>query len=469
MSLGSGRFVALFAALRQPADLASEAGRAHARNRAIAFTALASAFARGVSILTALVSVPLTLHYLGTERYGMWMTLSAFSALLSFTDFGIGNSVLTAVARSAGGGDPAELRRQISSAYGAMCGIATAMLALLALAYPFVPWDRLFNVTSARAAAEAGPAAAMFFVILALTTPLGLVTRIQMGLQEGFRANLWQGAASVAALGALVVATRLEASLPWLVLALAGTPLLVSLVNMIHFFGRVRPGLRPQVRHFSTHAIRRLSVDGGMFLILQVCAALMFQINALIIAQVLGAKAVAVYAVPDRMFSVISMVLAFVLAPLWPAYGEAVARGDIAWVRSTLRRSLVYGAGGAVAMSILLILAGQQLLHWWVGDAVAVPFLLILGMGIWKVIDAIANSVAVFLNGVNEIRIQVVLALISVVASLLLKVWWLELFGIAGVVFAMIATYCILMLPFLTTACSRALAAISARGVQGVR
>ena len=32
-----------------------------------------------------------------------------------------------------------------------------------------------------------------------------------------------------------------------------------------------------------------------------------------------------------------------VLSPLWPAYGEAVARDDLPWVHRTLRRSVVIG------------------------------------------------------------------------------------------------------------------------------
>ena len=463
MSLGSGRFVALFAALRQPADLASEAGRAHARNRAIAFTALASAFARGVSILTALVSVPLTLHYLGNERYGMWMTLSAFSALLSFADFGIGNSVLTALARRAGSGDEQGLRVHISSAHGAMSAISLAMLALLALAYPLVDWAALFNARSDLAREEAGPAAIVFLAILALSTPIGLITRVQLGLQQGFRGNVWQGVSSVVTLVVLVAATRLEASLPWLVLALAGTPLLVSMINTIDYFWRVRPGLRPMVRLFDGRAMRSLSVDGGMFLVLQVCAALMFQINTLIIAQLLGAEAVATYAVPERMFAIVGMVLAFVLNPLWPAYGDAVARGDISWVRRTLKISLILGMGGAALMSLFLVLAGPTLLRLWVGSAIEVPFALILGFAVWKVIEAFGNGSAMFLNGINAIGIQLAFAVINVIASVALKIWLVGIYGLPGVMYATCLAYGVIAIPPIVWVVRRSMAKIEAR------
>jgi O-antigen/teichoic acid export membrane protein len=200
--------------------------------------------------------------------------------------------------------------------------------------------------------------------------------------------------------------------------------------------------------------------------VLQVCAALMFQINTLIIAQLLGAEAVPAYAVPERMFGIIGMILGFVLSPLWPAYGDAVARGDIAWTRKVLRRSLVLGGGIAAGLSGLMVLAAPQLLHWWVGDAITVPFMVILGFGIWKVIETVANAVAMFLNGVNVLGVQVVLALVGVVVSFIMKVWWVKLYGVSGLIFAMNATYLVFILPFLAMACRKAFVSIESRAVQ---
>jgi O-antigen/teichoic acid export membrane protein len=448
---------ALFEAAFAKADHLTEQGRSQARHRAIALTALTSAFARFVGIATTLVAVPLTLHYLGAERYGMWMTLSAFALLLAFTDFGIGNSVLTAVARGAGSEDSSDLRRQIASAYGATWAIALIMLAALAATYSLVPWSRLYNVSSPVAVGEAGPSTGIFLAIVFLSTPLSLIYRIQLGLQQGYRSSLWQTAASLTALMALVLAIRSETSLPWLVLALAGAPMMLALVNGLDFFVRVRPDLRPRLSDCDRRTMRLLIGNGALFVVLQLCAALLFQTNALIIAQVLDATAVAVYAVPERMFSVVTVILALVLTPLWPAYGEAAARGDREWVRRTLKRSLVLSVGTAAVLSALLVILGPTLLRWWVGNAVAVPFTLILGLGIWKVIEAAGNALAMFLNGLNRLRVQALAAVVTVVASILLKIWWIDLFGLPGVMLATIVAYGVFAMPVLCIVASQAL------------
>jgi hypothetical protein len=73
-------------------DTATADGRSNERFRRASLNAAISAMTKGIAVVTTAVSVPLTLGYLGSELFGMWMTLSALIAMLSFTDLGIGNN-----------------------------------------------------------------------------------------------------------------------------------------------------------------------------------------------------------------------------------------------------------------------------------------------------------------------------------------------------------------------------------------
>jgi len=55
---------------RESFDTSDESGRSKERYRRAAFTTLASIGARGIAILTSLITVPLTLHYLGADATG---------------------------------------------------------------------------------------------------------------------------------------------------------------------------------------------------------------------------------------------------------------------------------------------------------------------------------------------------------------------------------------------------------------
>ena len=409
--------------------------------RRVSLTALAATMAKVVQVGTALISIPLTLHYLGGERFGMWMTISSLIAMLSFADFGIANGVLSAVAQAHGREDRAELQRIVSSGFSMLTAIAAGLLSLFAAAYAFVPWHAVFNVQGELARAEAGPALAVFVACFACAIPLAVVQRVQMGLQQGFLASLWQCVGSVCALAGVLIAIRLQGGLPWLVLALAGAPLMAALLNSLLFYLRSQPDLRPRLARCAAADARRLAATGALFFVLQITVAVAYTSDSIVIAQLMGASAVAEYAVPEKLFGLISIGVAMVLAPLWPAYGEAIARGDHAWVRGTLKRSLLMALGIAGVASLCLVVLAPTLLQWWVSDALAAPFLLLLALAVWKVIEAGGNAVAVYLNGAHVIGLQVAIAVSVAISALLLKLLLIPMFGIAGAVWATVVAY----------------------------
>jgi O-antigen/teichoic acid export membrane protein len=424
-----------------PFDQSTPEGRAQERHRRVALTAAAAALAKVLSVSTALISVPLTLHYLGAERFGMWMTVSSLIAMLAFADFGIANGVLSAVADGHGRDDTPAIQHAVSSGFFMLAGIASTVVVLFAVAYPFVSWHRVFNVQGELARAEAGPALAVFVGCFAAAIPLGVVQRVQMGLQQGFMASLWQCVGSVFGLVGVLVAIQLEGGLPWLVASLAGTPLVAAVLNSLHFYWRRRPDLRPRRQWISRDAARRVASTGVLFFVLQLTMAVAYTSDSIVIAQVLGASAVAAYAVPDKLFGLVGTALAIVLGPLWPAYGEAIARGDSAWVRKTLKRATLTAVGAAAGITALLVLLGPDLIRLWVGDAVAPPLMLLVALAVWKITEAGGTSVAMFLNGARVIRLQLWCAVPTALSAIVLKFWLVQHAGLAGAVWASVVAY----------------------------
>ena len=61
----------------KPFDTATQEGRSLERYRRAGLTTVTSVMAKGVTVATSLITVRLTIHYLGTERYGLWMTITS--------------------------------------------------------------------------------------------------------------------------------------------------------------------------------------------------------------------------------------------------------------------------------------------------------------------------------------------------------------------------------------------------------
>lgn len=419
----------------------NEIGRGAERNRRAALTGIASTVARIVQAGTSLVTIPLTIHYLGNERFGLWMTISSVLAMAAFADFGLGNGVLNTVATAYGKDDAKAIRSAISSGMAVLSAIATIILMTYFFIYRFVSWGDFFRVTSAQARLEAGPALTVFVVCFVLNIPLDIVQRVQLGMQQGYRNGLWQMCGSIFGLTGVLLGIWLHVSLPVLVMAIAGGPLFATTLNAMHFFGMSRKDLRPKLSLVSRDVISKIAKLGGLFFVLQLGVAVAFSSDNFVIARTLGAVNVPEYSIPQRLFGFISMIVAMLVGPLWPAYGEAISRGDMGWVRKTLKGSLLLVFVSVLAATSLLLLLAPKIIRLWVGLTVHPPFILLLGLAVWTVMDCCGNTLAMFLNGASIMRFQIILATLFSIVCIGTKIFFTHSYGIIGVPWATIVAY----------------------------
>jgi O-antigen/teichoic acid export membrane protein len=200
-----------------------------------------------------------------------------------------------------------------------------------------------------------------------------------------------------------------------------------------------------------------------MFFVLQAAAAIAYQSDALIVSHVLGAAEVPQYAVPMRLFIVVQAGVALAVGPFWPAYGESIARGDIAWAERAFRRSLAVNLAISVPASALLVLLATPLTHLWVGNTIHPSPLLLLGLGGWTIVASFSAGIAMFLNGANLVGVQAVLAAVMAVANVVLSVFLTHAIGVSGVVWGSLIAQVVFVLVPLAFLASRLLARLQSR------
>jgi O-antigen/teichoic acid export membrane protein len=437
-------------------DLATPEGRGADRVRRAALTGLAAAAAKGVSVLTIIVTIPLSLQYLGAERYGLWMAVTTVLSVVAFADLGIGHGLTNAVAKALGRSDTSALQQAIASAFFPLLALgASAIVGILLLA-PHVPWATVYNLSTPEAAADARAATVAAVCVFAINMPLGVVVRIQLGHQEGFRNQIWTAAGSALSLVGVGVSIRAGASLGWLVAAYAGGPALAVAANGVAlFFGRRH--LIPRWSMFRLGAAKDIIRAGLLFVLIQLGVALSMSSDNMVLTHALGPADVASFAIIARAFSFAVLPIGMALGPLWPAYGEAHARGDHEWVRRTLLKSARLSASTALVLATALALAAPTLIPYWAGAEVVVPFELCAALAIWSVLFAVGSALAVFLNGIGVLRFQAVAFLAVGVISLPLKYVLASYAGPAGTVWGLILPYGAMLVLLSTTVLPRVL------------
>lgn len=423
-----------------PFDVSTVEGRSKERYRRVVLTASGSLTAKAITALTVLVSVPLTINYLGAERYGMWMTISSLIAMLSFADLGIGNGLVTSIADANGRDDQAAATQYVSSAVFLLLAVAILVIVLFSIIQGVVPWPRVFNISSGIAIKEASPALAAFVLCFAANIPLSVVERVQLGYQEGFISSLWQSAGSLGGLGGVLLAIHFHAGLPWLVLAMAGAPVLATFLNGIAQVFWKRPWLRPRWSKMDHYSCSKLANLGALFFILQLLTVIGSTSDNIIIAQIFGASAVAGYAVVQKLFS-IALLSQYFVAPLWPAYGEALARKDYSWARRTLHRSILISVVLGVILAVLLVTFGQSIVFYWVGPHLVPSIALLAGFACYAILGGYGGAMTTFLNQGLLLRRQVGFYSLASIGALILKIVLASYWQMAGVVWATVVAY----------------------------
>jgi O-antigen/teichoic acid export membrane protein len=213
-----------------------------------------------------------------------------------------------------------------------------------------------------------------------------------------------------------------------------GPKILSSLLNVVQLFGFQRPGLRPRWSDIRSERLGRLLRSGFCFFVLQISASLLVSFDNLLIAQVLGTEAVARYSVPMKMFNIMPTILFMTSASLWPAYREALTRGDDGWARRIFRKSIVRVSLVAAASSFALIAAGHTLILSWAGPKALPGTPTLLTLGLWAVLIPVSNAASYFLTGVGALRFRVLTDVAATVAAMALKVCLIRVLGLTGVV-----------------------------------
>jgi O-antigen/teichoic acid export membrane protein len=415
------------------------------RNRRMMLSMLAGFPVRMLQILSGILIVPLAYRYLGTERFGLWSAVTALGQMLTLADFGIGNGLITTISAATGREEPERIRRAISTAILAVGTIAVMLLILLAILVLRGDWAHWFNVAGTTAEGDARPAGAACVLMALLLLPVSLAAKIRTGLQEAFRNSIWDATAVVVTLSLFILAIRLDLGMFGLALALGSGGIVAAFCNGTGLWRR--HNLRPDWAAVSFADFRPVARLGLLYFALACSAAAATAADNIIAIRLLGPESAGMIGIAGKLFGASQAVVIVALLPLWPAFGEALARGDHRWARRALWRSTAMAFGVSVVGALLLVALANPLIRLWLGRDTVLPFSLLLANAIWLVLQCIGNVFAMLLNGAGVIRFQIIVSVTYAAIAVGLKLVLAERLGPAGIVWATVASYGLFLLP----------------------
>lgn len=401
------------------------------RYRLALLTSLSSLLSKCATIFVMFFSVRIALPYLGVERFGIWMLIASFVGLLSFLDFGIGNTLVNRVAMLS----IPSYQRSKSSRIGAsllvLAIISIFMGIFLYLIAEYFPWHLFLKVSSPDLYVEIHKAIKVFVIFFSLNIFGGGVNKIFLGLQRGYEANFFNVFGSLISLPVLWIVISTDGGLSAILAASMFGATLTNFLLLMLLVYRGEISRRHLKMNLKVEASHLLKFGRGFFL-LQIGAMAIYAIDNIIIAGALGVIAVATYTITQRLFQFAIQPFVIMNSGLWPAYANARAHGDKSYIAMTLKRSMIITIAGSTFTTLVLLIFGKTLILWWTHNEISVSYYLLCAFAFWAVIDASANSFSTFLNGTSQIGSQVKVAFTLIFIGLPLKFILLSCFGLEG-------------------------------------
>jgi O-antigen/teichoic acid export membrane protein len=418
----------------RPFDVSTPEGRARERHRR-AFLIVTTSFAsKGVGAGLGLVSVPLTLGYLGKQEYGLWMALSSLLTWMALSDFGLARGLQNHLAEAYGNDDADSAARYMSTAFFALLAVATLIAALFAPALVLVPWERLLRITEPALVRELRPAfAALMFVFLA-EFPLSIVGQAYAAFQRSHIANLFGMGGSVLSITVLIVVIHGRLGLTWLIIATGGVSVLVTVLNFAYLV-RETPALRPRLARVGRGTLHALVGLSTPMLLFQIGSLFINEAQIVLIARRLSIEAVTDWSVFMRVFQVPVAAITLIEAPYAPMLREAFVRGDSRWFRRTFFGLLTTKFLLTVVGSGALLLAGDPLARLLSNGSVAFGWRVWALGGVALIAGCWNGTYNVLFMAVNRLWLLVAAILGNAVVTLGLT-FWLAPRGMPGLLIA---------------------------------
>ena len=357
----------------KPFDTSSEVGRSKERYRLIALSSTSSLAVKFITSLIGLVSVPLTIHYLGKEQFGLWMVVSSLVVWLQLADFGIVNGLTNALAEAHGRDDTEAANGYISTAFTASSLVAIFCLPVLALLALWLPWGGILNLNDATLIQLASRCFLVAGVVFVVSLPFSVISRVYTAYQLGYITNVAQVFSSLCSLAGLLISISLKLNMQWLVLLVSLGPVLGNLVSLL-VVKKYLPWFRIKWLLVSRIALQRVAHSSIPLFVFQIGALLVNQMVNVVIAQVGTLSMVADYNILLKIYMLIFAMGVSFSAPFYPAIREAYERREKDWVMSSIYRVVTIRLGVLVVPTIILLFIGDWLIQLWIHQPMGEKF-----------------------------------------------------------------------------------------------
>lgn len=402
------------------------------RDRALVRAAGSTVIARLGSALCIVAVLGLAARTLSQPELGVVAVLTSLTLLLGFTDFGLGNVVLTRLPAAHARGDVNEQHTVMAVVLASLTVVGLVVGVTGSLSAYTLDWPALLGVQEGLEQ-QTRAAVLAFFVVGAVAVPGAVGARVLAAMQRTAQVQIWNLSASVLSLLGTAGCAACHAPMWVFVATIAGVPAVAAAVQTLWVLYRALPELRPASLRVPLRTVGGFLRSASLFAVLSLSTGISYAIDAVVVSAVLGAQAAAVFALAARLFSLVGSTFALAGLQLWSALSEAIARRDLAWARSRYLRALLISTAITSTACLLLVAVGKPATRVWTGDQSLVPtWGLLLALAAFTIYQTATVQASYLLTAVEKVGVIAAAGVLGTAVNLLASIWLTHRYGVVG-------------------------------------
>lgn len=395
----------------------------------------ASLILKCVCIAISLQMVPLTICYVNSEQYGIWLTLSSLVNWLAYFDFGLAHGFRNRFAEAKAQGDMLLARRYLSTIY-VILGLLFFFIFIITIGINFfLNWSEILNVDT-----SLNEELHLVFILLSCFFCLNMIanvyTTMLMADQKPALVSFILFLGQLFSFVTVYIMTKtVDGSLVNLAFAISGVPCLVLIViSFIMFRATQTKKMSPSFRFVDFSLTKDLLGLGAQFFVIMLSMLFVYQFINIVISRIEGPEVVTQYNIAFRYFSVLSMVAIIFLTPFWSAFTDAYAKKDFEWMKKVQRKlELMWLI--CIPIVAVMLLFSDSIYSLWIGNSVSISFSMSLSVALYVLFSVLGNVYMYLVNGIGKVRIQLIIYLLFAIISVPLLNMSCRYYGVEGLLF----------------------------------
>ena len=397
----------------------------------------ASLIVKGLSIVVSLLLVPLTLGYVSSELYGIWLTLSSIMLWLNFFDVGFTLGLKNKLAEAIALEQWDRGKALVSTTYFMMIAIFVPLCLILEIVIPAVNWSAFLNVDQIYNS-DIQRAMYILTACFCLQMIVNVLIAVVAAFQQVALSSAFPVIGQILSFIVIFILTKCcPPSLYALSMSISVMPIIVVLIASIILYSTRFNRVAPSIRAFDRNNVKDLFNLGVKFFIIQIQVVVMFQTTNILISNLSGPNDVTSYNIAYKYISIGLMVFNIILAPLWPAFTDAYTRKDYAWMNSIYKKmKKIWGL--TTAAIICMVVCSPIVYNLWIGEKAEIPFLMTVIVGVYIILHSWDSLQVTLINGIGHVKLQSYVTIIGPISHIPMSIFIGKYIGAYGVIVSMI-------------------------------